>query len=196
MPSSRNRRETRCLRFRVNVNESESLQRAIREDVRLCPTDASWPKQFAEERERLLGLFPSQLQGVEHIGSTAIPGIPAKPIIDILAAVESMAVADRLTEPLLASGYTTSVEFNATLKDRRWFMRWAQGRRTHHLHLVVAGSDEWHRRLRFRDALRADQALADRYAALKRTLAQLHGANREAYTRGKAAFVNRVIDSR
>jgi GrpB-like predicted nucleotidyltransferase (UPF0157 family) len=138
-------------------------------------------------------LFPSQFLDIEHFGSTAIPGMLAKPIIDLLAGVESMAVADSLAEPLLKSGYTTSAEFNATLIDRRWFMRWANGRRTHHLHIVVFSGDEWRRRLRFRDMLRTDTKLAHRYAVLKKELAAQHSIDREAYTRAKSEFVLSVV---
>ncbi|MDM0040509.1 GrpB family protein [Variovorax sp. J22G21] len=173
--------------------EAESLERAIHEEVALSPWDARWPAQFEAERARLMSLFPGQLIDVQHFGSTAIPGMTAKPVIDILAGVESMAVADALAGPLLQSHYTTSAGFNATLTNRRWFMRWADGRRTHHLHVVVHGGDEWQRRLRFRDALRADGALAARYGALKNDLAVLHRVDREAYTDAKTAFVAAVL---
>lgn len=103
-----------------------------------------------------------------------------------------MAAADSLVEPLLNSGYTTSAEFNATLIDRRWFMRWCSGHRTHHLHVVVFGGPEWRRRLRFRDVLRLNAELACRYAVLKKQLADQHGADREAYTHAKYEFVHSV----
>lgn len=119
--------------------------------------------------------------------------MPAKPIIDILAGVESMAAAESLVEPLLKSSYTTSTEFNATLADRRWFMRWADGRRTHHLHIVVLGGTEWRRRLRFRDVLRVNPELAHRYALLKKELTVQYRADREAYTQAKTAFVLSVL---
>ena len=175
------------------MTENESLERAIHEEVALVPYDPQWPSLFETERERLVGLFPSQLLDIQHFGSTAIPGIPAKPIIDLLAGVESMAVADSLVEPLLDSCYTTSAEFNATLTDRRWFMRWADGHRTHHLHLVVLGGTEWRRRLRFRNTLRADTELAHRYALLKEEVAAQHRMDREAYTRAKSEFVLSVV---
>lgn len=175
------------------MTESESLERAIHEEVALVPYDPQWPSHFVAERERLLSLFPSQLLDVQHFGSTAIPGMPAKPIIDILAGVESMGVAESLVEPLVRSSYTTSAEFNATLTDRRWLMRWAGGRRTHHLHIVVLGGTEWRRRLCFRDVLRSDSELAHRYALLKQELAVQHGADREAYTHAKSAFVLSVV---
>jgi len=175
------------------VTESESLERAIHEEVALLPYDPKWQLLFGAERDRLATLYPSHLLDIQHFGSTAIPGMPAKPIIDILAGVESMPVADSLVEPLLNSGYTTSAEFNATLADRRWFMRWADGRRTHHLHLVVLGGSEWRRRLRFRDMLRSDTKLARRYTLLKQEAAAQHSMDREAYTRAKSEFVLSVV---
>src|SRR6185312_10361312 len=136
--------------------DAESVGRAIREEVVLVPYETSWPSAFLAERERLLRLFPQQLLQIEHFGSTAIPGMVSKPIIDILAGVESMAIADEIFEALLVNGYTTSRDFNAKLPDRRWFMRVANGRRTHHLHIVEFGGRQWRVRLHFRDALRKD----------------------------------------
>ena len=175
------------------MTETESLEQAIHEEVALVPYDPRWPSLFEDERERLVRLFPTQFLDIQHFGSTAIPGMPAKPIIDLLAGVESMPVADSLVEPLLSSNYTTSAEFNATLIDRRWFMRWANGRRTHHLHVVVFGETEWRRRLRFRDVLRSNAELAHRYALLKEELATQHIIDREAYTRAKSEFVLSVV---
>src|SRR5882724_2398730 len=125
-----------CSRFRVNevpMNEQESLLAAIYEEVRLHAYDPSWPSSYIAERDRLLSVLPGTFIELQHIGSTAIPGLHAKPIIDILAGVESMRAAEAIAEPLCKSGYTTSAEFNETLTDRKWFMRWANGHRTHHL---------------------------------------------------------------
>ena len=175
------------------MNEQESLQAAINEEVHLRPYDPLWPSLFAAERERILGSLPGIFVELQHIGSTAIAGMRAKPIIDVMAGVESMQVARGLAEPICDSGYTTSTEFNATLDDRQWFMRWKNGHRTHHLHVVVYGESAWRERICFRDRLRADSQLAARYSALKERLVQSHGADREAYTGGKSAFVNRVV---
>lgn len=170
----------------------DPIDRAIFEEVELVPYDGEWPGRFTAERQRLLGRFPEFLE-VEHFGSTAIPGMPAKPIIDMLAGVESMPIADALFEPILAFGYTTSREFNALLPDRRWFMRSADGKRTHHLHVVVLGGESWVARLRFRDALRSNAALARQYAALKSKLAEEFKQDREAYTNAKSDFVASVV---
>ena len=175
------------------MNEQESLLAAIHEEVRLHPYDPSWPFAFVAERERLLSVLPDIFIELQHIGSTAVPGLPAKPIIDILAGVDSMEVAESVAEPLCVSGYTTSVEFNKTLSDRKWFMRWANGHRTHHLHVVVHGGSAWQERLRFRDSLRSNADLADRYAALKSRLAEKHFNDREAYTDAKSDFVRSVL---
>lgn len=175
------------------MTEQESLELAIYEKVALVPYDPRWTSLFVDERDRLLSLFPKQWLGIEHIGSTAIPGMPAKPIIDIMAGVESMAVADALGPALLESHYTTSAEYNASLADRRWFMRYANGHRTHHLHVMLHGGRDWHRRLRFRDALRADTQLAQRYAELKHELTLMYTSDREAYTRAKTDFVLAVL---
>lgn len=166
---------------------------AIREPIRLVPHDGAWIASFAAERKRLLSLFPLELRAVEHIGSTAIPGMPAKPIVDILAGVESMAVADALFEQVLRHGYTTSRTFNEMLPDRRWFMRSVDGRRTHHLHIVVVDGPNWHRYLRFRDRLRSNAPLAQSYALLKAELAVRFEHDREAYTDAKSAFVACVL---
>jgi GrpB-like predicted nucleotidyltransferase (UPF0157 family) len=175
------------------VTEEESLLAAIYESIELCPYDASWPQAFEVERDRLLSLFPSDLVDVQHIGSTAVPGLSAKPVIDILAGVRSIAVAERLSLPLCQSGYTTSAEFNESLSDRKWFMRWTNGHRTHHLHLVVHDSPVWHERLKFRDALRSGPDLAAKYAALKIHLAGTYPDDREAYTDAKAEFVHAIV---
>jgi GrpB-like predicted nucleotidyltransferase (UPF0157 family) len=169
------------------------LINAIKEQIEIQPYDLEWIDRFTHERTRLLKLFPKVFQGIEHIGSTAVPGLAAKPVIDMLGGVASMGVADELLNPLCRAGYDTSKEFNATLKDQRWLMRHKNGKRTHHLHLVVHGDREWQRMLAFRDALRADQGLAARYEKLKRNLAEQHGDNREAYTAAKADFIKSVV---
>lgn len=171
------------------MNKEESLLAAIYENVSLRPYDASWPDLFEAERQRLQTLFPGRFIDIQHIGSTAVPGLSAKPVVDILAGVESMSVVEELIGPLCQSSYATSAEFNDKLPDSRWFMRWADGHRTHHLHVAVHGSEFWTDRLRFRDALRASPVLAAEYRELKASLAELHREDREAYTEAKRKFI-------
>ena len=171
------------------MTEQESLEAAIHERVDLVPYDGAWPQKFEAERTRLLSLLPNVFVEIEHFGSTAIPGMLAKPIIDILCGVETLTGANALSSRLCEVGYSTSAEFNASLSDRKWFMRWADGRRTHHLHVVVHGGAVWRERLAFRDRLRADANAAARYETLKTSLATQHRDDREAYTAAKADFV-------
>jgi GrpB-like predicted nucleotidyltransferase (UPF0157 family) len=177
------------------MTDEESLLAAIHEDVTLCPYDPSWPAMFEAERDRLLAIFPAKFIDIQHIGSTAVHGLSSKPVVDILAGVGSMAAAEELVEPLCRSGYTTSAEFNSTLPDSRWFMRWTNGHRTHHLHVTVHGGTFWMQRVGFRDALRADPTLAARYSLLKSGLATTHRNDREAYTDAKGEFIRSVSDA-
>jgi GrpB-like predicted nucleotidyltransferase (UPF0157 family) len=119
------------------MTDEESLAAAIHEDVSLHAHDPAWKQAFEQERDRLHAL-PGTFVAIAHIGSTAVAGLVAKPIIDMMAAVESLHDVDALIDGLCNHGYTTSRQFNATLTDRKWLMRWRDGHRTHHLHIVVA----------------------------------------------------------
>jgi GrpB-like predicted nucleotidyltransferase (UPF0157 family) len=175
--------------------ENESLQRAIHEPVRILPYDPTWPQLFEDEKARLHGICPTAFLGVEHIGSTAVPMLSAKPVIDLMAGVPSLARADAIIPILCANGYTTSAEFNATLVESRWLMRHSGGRRTHHLHLVIFAGSEWRNRLIFRDTLRTKAAIRSRYESLKRKLMKETGADRETYTAMKTHFVKETIQA-
>jgi GrpB-like predicted nucleotidyltransferase (UPF0157 family) len=154
--------------------------------VEIVDYDPAWPAAFQAERERLAPL----LEGAEihHFGSTAVPGLAAKPVIDMIVLVGDL---DTPIGALVSTaGYQFPEAFNATLTHRRFLCYPTAAHRTHHLHLVDE-HEELDRRLRFRDRLRADPALAAEYATLKRTLAERHREDREAYTDAKAAFVKR-----
>ena len=154
--------------------------------VEIVDYDPRWPARFEEERRRLGPLLPGA--EIHHIGSTAIPGMPAKPVIDIMALVGDL---DAPIRRLVEHGYEFPRAYNATLSHRRWLCRPSAAHRTHHLHLVDERT-ELDRRLRFRDRLRADRALAEEYARLKRELALRFRDDREAYTDAKRAFVDRI----
>lgn len=176
------------------MTDDESLQRAIHEEVALHAYNPQWPALFKVESSRLSSLFP-QIAAIEHIGSTAVEGLGAKPILDMMAGVASMETALSLAEPLCQSGYTTSSDFNASMTARQWFMRWADGHRTHHLHVVVHEGAVWHEHLKFRDALRGNAELAAQYLQLKQRVATEHAHDREAYTAAKTAFIQSLVAS-
>jgi GrpB-like predicted nucleotidyltransferase (UPF0157 family) len=160
--------------------------------VEIVEYDPAWPAAYAAERERLAPLLG---EGVElhHFGSTAVPGLAAKPVIDLIALV------DDLEAPIAAlvqrGGYQYPPAYNATLTHRRFLCYPTAAHRTHHLHLVDRPV-ELERRLRFRDRLRAERTLADEYVALKRALAVRYRDDREAYTEAKGEFIRREQASR
>jgi GrpB-like predicted nucleotidyltransferase (UPF0157 family) len=175
------------------TDSAEGLQQAIMEPVVLAPPNPAWPEMFADERQRLLDALPGRFIAIEHFGSTAVPGLLAKPVIDMLAGLATIDEAESLIDPLIALGYHYPAAFNASLPDRRWLMRQHLGRRTHHLHLVKYGDDGWARELRFRDVLRCDPGIAAQYARRKRELAGEHANDRERYTATKGEFIKGVL---
>jgi len=180
----------------ASLDDEPSLAAAVHEGVSLHPPHPAWVNAFKLERDRPLAVVPGVFAQIEHIGRTAVPGLAAKPIIDVLAGLASLDGVDALVDRLCEQGDATSKEFSAALTDRRWLMRWKNGRRTHHLHLVVRGGKPWFDRHAFRDALRSDPALARRYGVLKAGLVAEHHADREAYTQAKAEFVRTVTQAR
>jgi GrpB-like predicted nucleotidyltransferase (UPF0157 family) len=156
-------------------------------EVEIVEYDPTWPAAYAAELERLAPLLPAGAQ-LHHFGSTAVPGLAAKPVIDMIALVDDLdAPIATLVQP---GGYQYPRAFNATLTHRRFLCYPTAAHRTHHLHLVDEAG-ELERRLHFRDRLRADRVLAGEYVALKRALAERYRDDREAYTEAKGEFVKR-----
>lgn len=152
--------------------------------------------RFEEEAARLRTLFPADLLiDIEHIGSTAVPGLPAKPIIDIQGTVTDIEAARaRLVALLEAAGYAFWAENPDT--DRLFFVKGlppSAPRRTHHLHIMEAGPGAL-RHIVFRDYLRDHPDETRRYAALKQDLARHHRTDREAYTAAKSDYIEDVVD--
>lgn len=178
---------------------SARVQRAVREDVAIVPYDPSWPARFRAERDHLRACLPADLIGrIEHFGSTAVPDLDAKPVVDILVEVTDLAAVRSRVVPILeAQGY--DYFWRPTHGDDgppfyAWFIKRdpATHVRTHHIHMVEAGFAEHWDRLLFRDYLIAHPDVAADYARLKRRLAAEHPNDRAAYTRGKGAFIERV----
>jgi GrpB-like predicted nucleotidyltransferase (UPF0157 family) len=163
--------------------------------INVAPYDPDWPRRFEAERaelERLLA--PWLTEGVHHIGSTSIPGLSAKPIIDMMAGIRNLTEARAAVPVLEEHGYQHAPH----RPEAHWFHKPASphlSEQTHALHLTEPGSDLWRERLTFRDALRADPALLDEYQDLKLRLAREHGDDRRGYTDDKRAFVTRVLAS-
>jgi GrpB-like predicted nucleotidyltransferase (UPF0157 family) len=150
-----------------------------------------WAELFAEEAARLRAALGDLAVGIEHYGSTSVPGLVAKPILDILVGGAEATDAAPYIASLAPLGYDYAA--HAGVPDHLVFGRGTA--RTHLVHVVRYGSEAWHRALAFRDALRADVCLRDEYARLKRELAETFGTERGRYTAAKGAFVERVLEN-
>jgi GrpB-like predicted nucleotidyltransferase (UPF0157 family)/GNAT superfamily N-acetyltransferase len=161
------------------------------EPIQIRDYEPHWPEMFERERAALdaaIGGWASG--GIHHVGSTAVPGLEAKPVIDILVGVEGLAVSRACFEPLANLDYLY-VPYRS--EEMHWFCKPHPSRRTHHLHLVPTKSNRFADELGFRDRLRADPDAARAYAALKRELATRFRDDREAYTEAKAEFIDEVL---
>ncbi|WP_421995498.1 GrpB family protein [Roseococcus sp.] len=161
------------------------------DEVELLSYDPSWPARYDAEAERLLAALPEGLVlRMEHFGSTAVPGLLAKPVIDILVAVTSIEEArEQAVGPMEALGYAFWAE--NPRRHRLFFVKGlppAAARRSHHVHMIEPSPEMWDLLL-IRDILRDDPQEAARYAALKRELAVRHREDREAYTGAKAGYM-------
>jgi len=159
--------------------------------IELAPYSAAWPELFAIEAQRLKAVLEPWLAGdIEHVGSTAVPGLSAKPVIDIMAPVAGLDEALPAIEALRELNYA---HFPYKRDAMLWFCKPSPAHRTHHLHLVPIGSELFHGRLVFRDVLRREPALAAEYEKLKVRLAAAHPGDREAYTEAKSPFIQAVL---
>jgi GrpB-like predicted nucleotidyltransferase (UPF0157 family) len=161
------------------------------EENRLAAYQPGWAEAFAHEAARIRAALGPAVLAVEHYGSTSIPGLPAKPIIDLLIGVRDLAVAKANAPKMFALGYDDRTR---NVVPGHYIMGLGVAR-THHAHFVAYEGDQWWPPLIFRDRLRADPALRDEYAALKRQLAAEFPNDRAAYTTAKSAFVARVLAS-
>lgn len=157
--------------------------------------DPRWPRRFEEEKARILAAIGRYAVAIEHFGSTAVPGLAAKPIIDVLVGVRKLEEAKPCIEPLEAIGYEYVPEYEAEIPDRRYFRKPRTPPRTHHLGIVAFGGAFWQRHLLFRDYLRAHPDIAKQYAELKWAIAAKYGEDRVAYTNAKTEFI-RAIEAR
>lgn len=159
--------------------------------VAIVAYDPSWPEQFARGALLTEVLAPWLSGGTEHLGSTAVPGLGAKSVVDVMAGVRDLAEARAALGPLGGLGYRRWADDPTPW--RLWFLKPDSARRSHHLCLVEPAHPEWAARLAFRDHLRAHPRAAKDYEALKRLLAARHRGDREAYTDAKTDFVAAVL---
>ena len=175
------------------------IQRVVREAIAIAPYDPRWPELFRQEKQHLLSCLPSDLiRRIEHFGSTAVPGLAAKPIVDMLVEVTDLRETRlRITPILEAQGYEyfwRPTEGDDGPPFYAWFIKREPrtGARTHHIHMVEGTFVEHWDRLLFRDYLIEHPEAAREYEALKVRLSAVSPTDRVAFTRGKTEFVLKV----
>ena len=180
---------------------AQRMERVLREPIEIELYNPQWPVWFQREKQHLLDCLPARLiERIEHFGSTAVPGLSAKPIIDVLVSVTSLAETTAHIVPVLeAQGY--EYFWRPTFGDDEppwyaWFIKRdpSTRKRTHHLHMVEADFTEHWDRLLFRDYLVQHPAIAAQYQALKTDLAARYAHDRVRYAREKTAFIVRITD--
>jgi GrpB-like predicted nucleotidyltransferase (UPF0157 family) len=166
----------------------------VSEAIELHPYDPGWPQAFAHERALIGPLFAEPPRLIEHMGSTSVPGLPAKPVIDIIVLVDDLEAARVAIPALEETGY--SFWRDNPDKTKLYLVKGLPPapRRTHHLH-IHDDADEVQRHLIFRDHLRSSAEARAAYLALKQELAARFRDDREAYSKGKTAFVDGLVAS-
>jgi GrpB-like predicted nucleotidyltransferase (UPF0157 family) len=181
----------------IELTEADvQVERPCREPVvelGILAYQAAWDAGFRAEAELLARTFASLAPHIEHVGTTAIPGSAARPIIDVLVGVAQPDAVAAQVDRLRLYGYRAAQGTDGALAGARLLVRWQRGLPTHHVHAVEYCGPAWRQMLLFRDVLRLDARLAREYEWLRRRFAGLHPANRIAYARAKATFINSVV---
>ena len=170
------------------MNEEIGLQRGT---VVLKKHHVQWANAFEFEKQFLKKMLGDVVIDIQHIGSTAVQGLAAKPIIDMLMAIESLRKVSSITPHLENAGYT--YRENGSDGIQMLFVKGPEALRTHYLHITPLGSSVWQNAITFRDYLRNHPDVADDYQKLKESLASTHASNREKYTSGKSGFIHSVL---
>ena len=160
--------------------------------IEIVEYNPQWPVQYQQAKAEILTVIGNKVQAIEHVGSTAVHGLGAKSIIDIMVAVRRLSDAQECIEPLRSIGYHYVPEYEAFIPERCYF-HGGPPERHRHLHMVERTSDFWKRHLLFRNYLRAHPDVARHYHELKKELAAKYGSDREGYTDAKTSFIESAV---
>ena len=176
-----------------NINTGSSSSRPPlglkRGELHLSPYRAEWPALFEVEKKTIASAIGNHIADIQHVGSTSVPGMSAKPILDIAIAVEDFENARACIEPLIGLGYTFKGENG--IPRRHYFQKGEPC--TNHVHMVEETSGEWTKLILFRDHLRSDRSVAEEYGRLKAALTGSLAGDRKAYLAAKAEFITKAI---
>ncbi len=162
--------------------------------VEIVEYDPNWETLYRNEESKILAVIGHIAVAVEHVGSTAVLGLGAKPTIDIMVAVHRLSDADKCIEPLSSIGYEYQPEHEESMPERRFFRKGQPPKEQHyHLHMVEKKSEFWRRHLAFRDYMRTHPEIAQQYYELKKESATKYGSDREGYNEAKTSFIESIV---
>ena len=160
--------------------------------IEIVQYSTDWPVMYEEIKDQFYSSFGEKIAGIEHIGSTSVPGLAAKPIIDILLGVYNLTDAEEIIPNMEHLGYEYVFKYEDIMPERRYFVKWQDGRSIHHIHTVEINSDFWKRHLYFRDYLRLHDNVRDEYFELKKKLADIDWEDKMGYTDAKTDFIRKT----
>ena len=164
-----------------------------RHTVRLVEYDPRWEPAYSKAAAEIASVVGASASAIEHVGSTAIPGLPAKPILDVAVGVPDPGATEEVAGHLVGVGYIDR-GYGVGSIGRLLVRESAPDVRTIHVHVVMHGTEEWRHYVAFRDVLQNDPVARAQYSKVKRALVRRFRDDRRAYTRGKAAFIRAVLD--
>ncbi|SHJ89575.1 GrpB domain, predicted nucleotidyltransferase, UPF0157 family [Clostridium amylolyticum] len=170
---------------------SKDIEISPYREIEVVPYKTEWKKDYANEEKKIKNVFKDELINIHHIGSTAIPGICAKPVIDIMVIVKDICKVDMLNNEMLTIGYFSKGKYG--IKGRRFFVK-GQNNRTHNVHVYQTGHYEILRQLNFRDYLIAHPNEAKNYQNLKKELSEKFKFNIDKYNKGKDSYIKDIIN--
>jgi len=168
------------------MNRKIGLEKGV---LRVVPFCSDWPRFYEEEAKRIQQAIGKHIRDIQHFGSTAVPGMPAKPIIDIAVGVDSLEAGETCIKPLENIGY--KYLWRSDQPRSHFFIK--GNPKEYHLRIFEVRSPDWARHIGFRDILRRDSRVARDYAKLKKELCERFGNDREAYQEGKTTFVESTL---
>lgn len=163
-----------------------------KDKVVLEPYNSNWVTQYEDERAAIMDGIGGYIIDIQHVGSTSIPNLDAKPIIDIAVGIEELDVGTKFIEPLKKIGY--EYRSDAGVKGRHFFAKGSAESRTHYLHVEIFGGELWENHILFRDYLREHGDVMEQYRNIKKELAGLFYNDRGTYTSRKTDFIANVLE--
>ncbi len=160
--------------------------------IEIVHYNSEWPVMYEEIKKQFFNSFGDKIANIEHIGSTSVKGLGAKPIIDVLLGVNKLKHAEEIIPNMEHLGYEYVFKYEDIMPERRYFVKYINGKSTEHIHTVEITSEFWKRHLLFRDFLRLHDNVRDKYYKLKKKLAAIDWEDKMGYTDAKTDFIRKI----